>query len=1238
MKQVHFLPFFVVGCLLFNFSIQAQCPISVDAGEDIYLCDLDPDRQLEVHGQVSGDYYDFIWSPANLFYNPKWLSSLVYINKTSTLVLSARTAYINLLVNPDFEQGNVGFSTTLDYSPGDLVPQNTYDILPNPQAANDTLSACSDHTSGSGNMMAGNLRHEIHNTLHYVWCQTVAVDPHTDYYWHFWSIRLDPTSNVTVIAKINNIYQGALTLNQNPVCEWDSVRGVWNSGASTTAEYCLTTTKPASTLAIDDLFFGPICTVRDSMQVVLSPPVANAQPSLYSIPCAGYEVTLNGNGSSVGPQFTYQWTTINGNIVSGAQTLNPVVNAGGLYTLTVSLPTGLGECEKTVSVEVLETNSLATWINAPSNLNCNGQALLQGNTNLPGQVKYEWIAPPGNDIPQGQYSSSAIVNAPGTYTLLVTNTSTGCTAEATVQVGPVLVPLVSVLPPDTLQGAGHTVQIIANATPVNATYAWTTANGTIVSGNNTASPTVSTPGIYVVVVTHPTSGCTSSTSVQVHSLSPCANGTDAGPDQFVCLPDQPVQLTGSIGGYYHDAHWSPGQYLSDPGTLVPMASVSQTTAFVLTAWMYSPTQNLLPNGDFEAGNIGFSSDLQNSPGDLSLPGSYAVLPDPVTADPTLLPCSGAGNMLAARLAPLPAHQNIWCRTVPVQPGIEYRLSAQVLRLAGAGTLDFQVNNTSVGNLPLPADSCQWTDFVSIWLSTGTSANVCAGSSNTDGVLALDDLLFVPLCIAQDTMIVEVAEEPTTAVIAAPNPLTCAATTVTLDATSSVVGPGFTYQWSTSNGNVFSGANTLMPTVNAPGLYDLLVVNIDNGCTATESVTVAQDLVAPEIAVSPVDPLTCLFPAQTLLAQNTTPTGVFTYDWTTADGNILNGQNALQPEINAPGTYTLVATNSDNGCTATESVTIAQDITAPEIAASSAALLTCVLTEQVLQVENTVPGGVFTYDWTTADGNIVSGQNMLQPEINAPGTYTLLATNLDNGCTATEFVAVEQDIVAPEITVSPAEPLTCVLTEQALLAQNTTPGGVFTYDWTTADGNIVSGQNTLQPEIDAPGIYTLLTTNLDNGCTALEAVEVVQDLIAPEIILEQPEVFNCFVSEQMLLVQNIAPTGSFAYQWTTTDGNIRDGQNTLQPEIDAPGTYSLLAVNLDNGCTATAEVTTIGFSDVEAVFASQSDVSCFGGFDGLLAVTASGGDGDFSYDWSHSTNDQTAENLLAGLYVVTVTDG
>ena len=56
---------------------------------------------------------------------------------------------------------------------------------------------------------------------------------------------------------------------------------------------------------------------------------------------------------------------------------------------------------------------------------------------------------------------------------------------------------------------------------------------------------------------------------------------------------------------------------------------------------------------------------------------------------------------------------------------------------------------------------------------------------------------------------------------------------------------------------------------------------------------------------------------------------------------------------------------------------------------------------MLDGSGSAPFGDLSFVWTASPGNIVSGANTPNPEINEPGTYILLVTNEINGCTHEE---------------------------------------------------------------------------------------------------------------------------------------------------------------------------------------------------------------------------------------------
>jgi hypothetical protein len=1237
MKNNYRIVIFFIACFLGNIPLlTAQCLVSVDAGEDLYMC---TGRNVKLDGTLTGTYISYQWSPWLPLNKIHEFNPIIPIPQTITYTLTARSydPSQNMIQNPDFEQGNLGFATDLTYSPGNIVPPGTYDVLTNPQAANNILDPCGDHPSGGGNMLAINPAPQ--NVGQDVWQQTIAVTPNTQYYFFFWSTMAQFGTQSTLALFINGIQVATMTPPISSPCNWSERKGVWFSDIHSTADIAIRVAFAGAPIALDNFYFGPVCEVSDDVTFFVGQPQAVAAPASYLIPCSGFEQTLSGAGSSVGPQFEYLWETGDGNIVSGANTLNPVVNSPGTYTLTVSMPAALGgDCPKTTTVHVAEAQpQLSTWITTVQALTCNNNTVvLNGQFNQPaGGLSFQWMAGPGGNIVSGSNSASTAVNQPGEYTLVVTNTTTGCTAESSFTVNAPVPPTASIQPPPILQSPNDTLTLSATITPANGIVSWSTPNGNIVGGANTLNPQVTAPGWYILTVTNMATGCTATASTIVSAAAVCPVSVQAGEDVLLCEAGT-VSLQGTVTGPLLDLVWWPEAGLSDPATLSPTATVSQTTAFVLTARSYDSGLNLLINPDFENGNTGITSDLTYSAGDLIQPRHYAVLANPNAGNPAFPICSdhtsGSGMMLASSPSDTSAHLNLWCQSIPVVPGTEYLFEGFVLLLQGAGDITFIANNDTLGYFSVPADTCSWGKFSNIWSSgIQTTAALCVGTDDSDLAFALDDLFFTPMCAARDTVVVQVADSPVVAVANAPDALTCVAIAVALDADGSSQGLAFSYAWSTTDGHIESGANTPAPTVSAPGTYALVVTNTDNGCTASAETTMQQDISAPEIAVLPTQSLTCVLATQTLQGQNASPAGNFSYEWTAATGgNIVAGQTALQPEIDAPGTYALLATNLENGCTATAETIVQQDISAPEIAVLPAQPLTCVLTTQTLQGQNASPAGNFSYEWTAAaGGNIVSGQTALQPEIDAPGTYTLLATNLENGCTTAVETSVQQDISAPEIAVLPAQPLTCVLTTQTLQGQNASPAGNFSYQWTAAaGGNIVSGQTMLQPEIDAPGTYALLATNLENGCTATVEVDVVQYDDVVVVPTNQTDA-GCFgASDGALTVAAAGGDGIFTFLWSN------GATSPIAANLPA-GTYSVVVTD-GSGCTATT-VAIVGQPDPILPNATTTPLTGPGSNDGSATASPGGGIPPYSYVWSGGSMEQTIADLMAGFYTVTVTD-
>lgn len=165
----------------------------------------------------------------------------------------------NLVVNSDFESGNIGF--TSGYTFGDVSNPGGYFIGPRPSNAPGAFGDwcnCGDHTTGTGNMMIVN-GSTTASTV--VWEETVQVTPSTEYVFSYWGSEVDHDSNSFphLAVQINGKAIGDSTFPENSPDnggKWQNYTFKWNSGSSRSGELVLIdldTDNGWNDFAIDDI-------------------------------------------------------------------------------------------------------------------------------------------------------------------------------------------------------------------------------------------------------------------------------------------------------------------------------------------------------------------------------------------------------------------------------------------------------------------------------------------------------------------------------------------------------------------------------------------------------------------------------------------------------------------------------------------------------------------------------------------------------------------------------------------------------------------------------------------------------------------------------------------------------------------------------------------------------------------------------------------------------------------------
>lgn len=454
----------------------------------------------------------------------------------------------------------------------------------------------------------------------------------------------------------------------------------------------------------------------------------------------------------------------------------------------------------------------------------------------------------------------------------------------------------------------------SNITANASSYIWDFGNNTTSVGTPTPTVLYNNYGTYnVKLKVQTTYGCVDSVSKNISINVDQDNALINNDNLTVCSGNSTIANLSDTGINYC---WSPSSDISNTNSTNPTITPASTTTYTFTSTQLLGN-NLVLNGDFTAGNTGFSSDLTYSQ-TTNTANFYNISNNPSSWNSNFSSCgdhtSGSGQMLIVNGSNV-LNTKIWSQVITVTPNTNYAISlwVQSLSTTNPARLRFSINGNNIPiNIAASSTTCQWNRYFTSWNSgNATTITFSIVNNNTTpngNDFALDDIVFSRMIIKQDTLKVNVTPPPTLTVNASPNIL-CESDSSQLNA----IGTN-TFSWTPITG--ISNPNISNPKVSPLTTTTYTVSGYNTpGCVSTKTVTVVVNP-KPIITKSP-DTNICKDSVIQIFANST---NVSTYSWFPT--NSLSNPNISNP-IAAPliTTKYFIDVIGNNGCTNKDSITI-----------------------------------------------------------------------------------------------------------------------------------------------------------------------------------------------------------------------------------------------------------------------------------------------------------------------------
>jgi len=1067
-------------------------------------------------------------------------------------------------------------------------------------------------------------------------------------------------SDATICASGTYTLAGVISGASSTLSWTTSGSGSFNNATNANAVYTPSASDISSgsvvlTIKTDDPS-GPCSFATDAMVLTINPtPTVSAGPT-NTLTCSNKTITLSGSGGG-----TYAWS--GPGITSGSNTATPSVNLPGTYSLIV---TSALNCPSSISTVAISQNTTTPTPSATNSttLTCSTTTALVTGSPSSG-VTYQWS---GLGLTGSTTNSTAVVNGPGTYTLLVANTVNGCTNTAVTTVTQnTVTPVTTASTTGSITCATNTVNLLSSLAGMN--YTWTAPSGSsVLSGSSLQNAVGQGLGTYSLHVVNPINNCFYNTTITANQNFTNPTAVSAGSNQTIICGVPTVTLSGSATPTTSTVNWlggvcgsatsftttacAPGAYTINVTHPVSGCVVSSTVAVLSSTNVPQATVNAETNSITCTNSVvAIGVTLSNSD-----PVTYAWSGSGISGSTTSATTSAtiAGTYSVTITNTVTNCQSTYNTVVPTNT------TPVTISVTPATSVTCSTPNVTLNVSPVGAQ------YTYSWTGTG----IVSGNNTANPVVNLGGNFDVSVtntvngCVGTSSLIVPSNTVLPTVLISNPSvTTTCTNPTASLSIVSTP-STNVTYSWTapaTGSLDIYTVSN---PNATGNGIFTVVVTNTISGCNSSitqNTVEVIPNLAIPSTTLSNTTlSITCANPTPSLSAN--TNTGTVAYSWTPTTGIVAGTETTANPSFSLAGTYSVVITNTTSGCASSASsniITVDLDNTIPVVnitAAVNDGTLTCSTTS--ISITPTItPNANLTYTWTSNTGSGISGAaNQSAATFTAAGIYTLSVTNTVTGCSSASNAAgvftVYVDTILPTVLISVPSITTTCANPSASLSIVYTPSTNVTYSWTAPATGSLNDPSISNPIASGSGIFTVVVTNTVSNCSSSitsNTVEVIPDIGIPTTTLSTSSLsITCANPTPSLSVTT--NTGSVSYNWTPTTGIVAGTETTANPSFSLAGSYSVVVTNTVSGCATfiNNNIVTVVLDNtipVVSMSAATNNATITCATTSISITPTITPNANLTYTWtssngsgiSGSANQSSATFTAAGVYTLAITN-